>query len=315
MPEPNFFIVGAPKAGTTSLYHYLAQHPDIYMSPLKEPTYFSLELRPECFEANLQAEARKSIEEIRRYVHGPMKERRSNGIVCEWEDYLRLFAGVTTERAVGEASVSYLWSRTAAPGIASRFPGAKIIMVLRAPQERAFSQYLQRVSDGSLTQSFREYVKTSLRDSGEYLSVYRPFLEIGFYAKQVQRYLDRFPREQIGIWIYEETKARPYEFVRELLEFLEVDSKFVPDMSKRYLEPRIPRLFKPKALLRHAKWLRISKRFIPPAVRSALLEKLYRPAGSIAMEPRDRELMLEFYRDDIGRLEAILGRDLNVWLS
>ena len=101
MHEPNFFIVGAPKAGTTSLYHYLAQHPDIYMSPLKEPTYFSLELRPENFEQKTRARVEQSIEEVRRYVHGPMKERRSNGIVCEWEDYLRLFAGVTTQRAIG----------------------------------------------------------------------------------------------------------------------------------------------------------------------------------------------------------------------
>jgi Sulfotransferase family len=311
---PNFFIVGAPKAGTTSLYHYLAQHPEIYMSPLKEPTYFSLELRPEGFEASAQSEVRRSIEEVRRYVHGPMQERRSNGIICEWDDYLRLFAGATDERAIGEASVSYLWSKTAAAGIAAKFPQAKIVMILRAPQERAFSQYLERVTDGSLTQSFRDYVRACLRDSGEYLSVYRPFLEIGFYAEQVQRYLDRFPRRQIGIWIYEETKARPQEFMRELLEFLEVDNTFVPDTSKRHLEPRVPRLLTPNRLLRRARLLWISQRFLPATVKSALKDKLYRPAGSVTMGAEDKALMLDFYRNDILRLETILGRDLSLWL-
>jgi Sulfotransferase family len=315
MHEPNFFIVGAPKAGTTSLYHYLAQHPDIYMSPLKEPTYFSLELRPESFEARLQADVVRSIEEVRRYVHGPMKERRSNGIICEWEDYLRLFAGATTQLAIGEASVSYLWSKTAAAGIATRLPGAKIIMVLRAPQERAFSQYLQRVTDGSLTQSFQEYVRASLRESGEYLSIYTPFLEIGFYADQVQRYMNHFPRQQIGIWIYEETKAHPQEFIQQVLEFLEVDSSFIPDMSKRYLEPRVPWLMRSNKILRRNRILQKSKRFIPTSVRSAFAKKLYRPSGSVNMEPQDRAMMLDFYRSDIRRLEEILGRNLNIWLD
>jgi hypothetical protein len=315
MHEPNFFIVGAPKAGTTSIYYYLAQHPDIYMSPLKEPSYFSLELRPANFEANARAEVERSIKEVRRYIYGPMTERRSNGLVCEWEDYLRLFARATNQRAIGEASVSYLWSKTAAEGIASRIPKAKIIMVLRAPQERAFSHYQQKVADGSLTKSFRDYVRASFCDSGEYISVYRPFLEIGLYAEQVRRYLAHFPRERIGIWIYEETKARPRQFMRELLEFIEVDSAFFPDMSKRYLEPRAPRFLTPNKLLRQARLLHMSKRFVPAPIRSVLSKTLYKPVGSMKMEAQDRALMRDFYQSDIHLLESILGRDLNIWLA
>jgi hypothetical protein len=315
MHKPNFFIVGAPKAGTTSLYHYLAQHPDIYMSPLKEPSYFSLELRPGNFETKARAEVERSIEEVRRYVYGSMTEKRSNGLVCEWEDYLHLFARATNQRAIGEASVSYLWSKTAAEGISSRIPNAKIIMILRAPQERAFSHYQQKITDGSLTQSFRDYVKASLSVSGEYISVYRPFLEIGLYAEQVQRYLAHFPRERVGIWIYEETKARPREFMRELLEFLKVDSVFIPDMSKRYLEPQVPRFLTPNKLLRQARLLQMSKRFVPAPIRSSLSKTLYKPAGSMTMEAQDKALMRDFYRNDIHRLESILGRDLNIWLA
>ena len=142
MREPNFFIVGAPKAGTTSLYHYLDQHPDIYMSPIKEPCHFCYEVRPENFEPSLRERAIQLEKDVLEYLHGPMDRKRSGGIVTEWEDYLRLFTAATTQRVVGEASVNYLLSKSAAGAIAGRLPHARIIMVLRSPADRAFSQYL-----------------------------------------------------------------------------------------------------------------------------------------------------------------------------
>jgi hypothetical protein len=192
--EPNFFIVGAPKAGTTSLYYYLDQHPDIYMSPIKEPCFFSSETRPENFEGSRKLAVRQLEEDVRRYLDGPMDKKLLGGIVRAWPDYLRLFSGADSQHAVGEASVNYLWSRSAPAAIAARVPHARIIIVLRAPAERAFSQYLHCVTGGIVTQSFREYVRASLRYQGEKLGVYKPFLEMGFYAEQVQRYLDLFPR-------------------------------------------------------------------------------------------------------------------------
>jgi len=315
MREPNFFIVGAPKAGTTSLYHYLNQHPDIYMSPMKEPCYFSSEVRPEFFEPRRRQQAYRLVEDVLEYLHGPMNEERFGGIVCRWEDYLRLFAAATTERAVGEASVNYLWSATAAEGIASRIPQAKIVMVLRSPAERAFSQYLHNLSDGLITDSFAEYVRASLRRGSEGLGVYKPFLEMGFYADQVQRYMDYFPREQIGIWIYEETKSRPHEFMRELLEFLEVDSSFSPDISKRYLEPQIARMVRPKQGLRRTGMWEVCKRLTPSPIKSLVRNAVYRPSGSVTMTAQDRGLMLDFYKKDIRRLEEILGRELTHWVS
>ncbi len=315
MREPNFFIVGGPKAGTTSLYHYLDQHPDIYMSPMKEPSHFCYEMRPENFEASYRKWAIEAEEDVRRYLHGPMDHKRSGGMVREWSDYLRLFAAATTQRAVGEASVSYLWSKTAAAAIASRIPHGRVIMVLRSPADRAFSQYLHYLNDGYVTQSFREHVRASLRLSGEGLGIHEPFLEMGFYADQVQRYLDHFPREQIGIWLYEVAKARPREFMQDVLKFLEVDSTFTPDTSKRYHEPRIPWMIKPNRILRRARMSPWPKRLIPSPVRSLLRRAIYRPTGSVTMGQEDRALMLDFYRSDIHRLEGILNRDLSAWLT
>jgi Sulfotransferase family len=314
MCEPNFFIVGAPKAGTSSLYHYLDQHPDIYMSPIKEPCYFSLESRPENFVPYLRARGERTERETHEYLQGPMDRKLSGGIVREWDDYRRLFAHVSGERAVGEASVAYLWSKTAAAGIAERFPEARILMVLRSPADRAFSQYLHALSDCHISQSFREYVKASLRHSGEGMGIHEPFLEMGFYAEQVQRYLKYFPRDQIGIWFYEETLVRPREFMREVLEFLGVDPEFEPDTSTRYHEPRIARLVKPNQMLQRLRVVEMCRRITPAPIKSLLRRVVYRPKGSVQMLQEDRALMLDFYRSDIHRLEEILGRDLGAWL-
>ena len=307
MREPNFFIVGAPKAGTTSLYHYLDQHPDIYMSPMKEPSYFALEMRPENFEPSRRAKVTRIVEELRPYLDGAMKPKRSVGIVCDWHDYLRLFAAATNQHAVGEASVCYLWSSSAARGIAERLPQARIIMLLRSPVDRAFSQYLQGVSDGLIAGSFLEYVRASLRRREEGFSIYNPFLEMGFYADQVQRYLDWFPREQIGIWIYEEVRMRSQGFMRDVLRFLGVDSTFTPDMSQRHNQPQIARLAEPVRLLRRLGVWQMLKRATPSPLRAMAHGAVYRSRGSVAMDPGDRALMLDFYRSDIHRLEGILG--------
>jgi hypothetical protein len=315
MPEPNFFIVGAAKAGTTSLYHYLKQHPDIYMSPMKEPCHFSSEVRLEHFEPARRAQAERLIADSRQYLQGSMDHERSGGIVTDWDDYLKLFAAATTQRVIGEASVNYMWSRTAACAIAARIPHAKIMMVLRAPADRAFSQYLHVLSDGLVSQTFRQYVQASLRHGGEGLGVYHPFLDMGLYADQVRRYLDRFPRNQVGIWIYEEQQTRPHEFLREVLEFLEVDSTFTPDTTNRYNQPQIARHIKPNRLLRRMGVWPILKRLTPAPLKARVRDAVYRPNGQTVMQPEDRISMLEFYRADIHRLEAILGRDLSLWLN
>src|SRR5579872_6439243 len=135
---PNFFIAGAPKAGTTSLYHYLSQHPQVYMSPLKEPNYFAAEIREDNCDPVVRRRLYGEQRALRRFLDGPMLGPHFSGIVSEWEDYLRLFANATTERAVGEASVGYLRSPTAPSRIAEKIPEAKIIVMLRDPADRAF---------------------------------------------------------------------------------------------------------------------------------------------------------------------------------
>ena len=119
---PNFFIIGAPKAGTTSLYHYLDQHPDIFMSAIKEPHFFAAEIREEHFGPELRRRMACENRGLRDFLSGPMREKRFGGIVADWEDYVRLFANAIDESALGEASVCYLWSPTAPGRIAEEDP-------------------------------------------------------------------------------------------------------------------------------------------------------------------------------------------------
>src|ERR1700712_5644177 len=111
---PNFFLAGAAKAGTTSLYHYLKQHPDIFMSPVKEPCHFAQEMRPENYAPELRVQLQRAMDDLRVRLRNGLEVSVGAGIVDRREDYLKLFENVREERAIGEASVAYLWSATAA---------------------------------------------------------------------------------------------------------------------------------------------------------------------------------------------------------
>ncbi len=313
-PVPNFFIAGAPKAGTTSLYHYLDQHPDIYMSPLKEPSYFSSEVRPENFEPALRFKAICDEGAVRQYLNGPMDQKRFGGIVRDWEDYLRLFAAADKQTALGEASVCYLWSKTAAHAIASRLPRARIILILRDPAERAFSQYLHNLSASVVKHSFRKHVEISLHRTDTTFGIHHPFLDVGLYANQVQRYLDAFPKDQIGIWLYEDTKQQPKEFLSEVLNFLQVDPGFALDNSTRHLQPQVPRMASVSQVLRRNGVFTRLKNLTPAPLRPYFKSIAYRKTGSVKMPSRDRALLVDYYKEDIGKLANLLGRDLSNWL-
>lgn len=274
-PRPNFFIAGAPKAGTDSLYYEFDQHPEIYMSPIKEPCYFSSEIRPENFTPDLQARMEELVQSSRNYTRGDMSRKRFGGIIADWDDYLRLFSAARNESAIGDGSVCYLWSKTAAVAIASRLPGAKIIIVLMDPAERAFAQYSKSVQDGHVRHSFREQLEASLQSRNEKLGLLHPFLEFGNYAEQIERYLAAFPAGQVNISFYEEAVADYNRWFSQILSFLAVDSNFVPE-----------------------------RRDICPSGTGQQPQ----------MHNKDRSLLVEYYRQDIRRLEELLHRNLSAWL-
>jgi len=311
---PNFFIAGAPKAGTTSLYHYLDQHPEIYMSPVKEPSFFADEIRPENFSDEMLRMVRHDIDTLPAYLSGPMTSKRFAGPVTDFDSYLKLFQRAGGYKAVGEASVCYLWSESAPRNIAARCPEARIIIILRHPVERAFAQYMHVLSLELEPMTFREYIDASRACTNSRLSKLHPFLEFGRYSEQVQRYLDAFPREQIRIFLYEDYLRDPAALLREVFSFLSVDASFEPDRSRHYLEARVPRSLAVHRFLTRSGMWRSGKNALPASWRRRLRGAVFRPSNSIPLLPDDRAFLAGYYRDDVEHLAELLQRDLSAWL-
>jgi Sulfotransferase family len=312
MKLPNFFIVGAPKAGTTSLYAYLDQHPQVYMSPLKEPSYFASELRVENFRAEMQPRLAREVRALQQYLHGHMSEKRFGGLVSNWEDYLKLYRNVSDEQAIGEATATYLWSPSAAANIATRIPHARIIINLRNPIDRAYSQYLQMLSAGAFRGSFRELIDASLALQDRRLG---SVLEFGRYFGQIERYLHQFPRTQIHISYYEELQRSPQQLIAKLFTFLGVDPNFVPDVSLRHHEPVVPRLNAVAYFLRKSGVWPYLRKLAPEPLGPRLRPLGVRSRRSLQLCRADRVFLTEYYRDDITQLGTLLNRNLSAWLE
>jgi len=203
---PDFFVVGQPKSGTTALYEMLRRHPQIYMPPGKEPWFFAEELRERT-------------------------PPRPGGIPGSLQEYLRLFEDARAEQRAGEASVMYLWSRTAAGAIAEVQPQARIIAILREPASLLRSLHLQFLESYiEVEADFRKAIALERdRRAGRQVPrhTYWPqallYSDHVRYVEQLQRYRKRFSPEQMLVLIYDEFRADNEEGVRAVQRFLGVD--------------------------------------------------------------------------------------------
>ncbi len=203
--------------------------------------------------------------------------------VVDWDDYQSLFRSAGGRPAADEASVIYLWSKTAARNIAARIPHAKMVLMLRDPAERAYSQYLQAVSEGRLRSSFRAEVHKNMQRQGGPFGVLNPFLGYGYYFEQLQRFTDVFPPAQIRICLYEDYQSDARAVLRDLFRFLTVDETFTPDISEKFLQPRVPRFIGASYLLRRrGSWRRV-KEYLPDGYQRAAVEASVRQRLALAM--------------------------------
>ncbi len=310
-----FFIVGAPKAGTTSLYHYLDQHPQIYMSPIKEPHFFADEIRVGNFSVEMQAMPGASTDALRSYLDGPAVEKFSGGPVTNWDDYRKLFARVSNETAIGEASTCYLWSPTAPGNIAAAFPDAKILMVLRNPSDRAFSQYRHMLSFAPKRVAFSDHLNASAACSDGRISQLFPFLQFGLYGEQIARYLDFFPRCRLHIAFYDDYLRAPDKFLRDICAFLNVDTGFAFDRSAKHMQATVPHSYALNKSLKSLGAWNLARTLTPPSVRAMLRRLIFQPAHALCLSREERRRLCDFYRPDIQRLSVLLKQDLSAWLT
>lgn len=289
---PTFIIIGAAKAGTTALYWYFAEHPDVFMSPVKETFFFAYGL-------DAAGGLQYGDPDVHRF---PVKTRA---------EYEALFAGAGTAKAVGEASPIYLESPLAAVGIRDTIPRARLICILRHPVERAYSDYLMY-----LRRRGRPFdASVELRPTAAWAHPDSRWMAVSRYYDQLARYYALFPREQLHVVLFGDLKAHPVDAVQDMYRFVGVDSSFVPDFDTPHNVGGTPA----SPLL--------EKMFTSQAIRSALEPWVPRRAANWLRRVRGRTMrqaprlpvdlkkeLTGHFRDDITKTSDLIGRSLEHWL-
>jgi hypothetical protein len=300
MAMPNFLIIGFEKAGTTSVYHYLQQHPEVFVSPTKETNFFLHEAQNPEFLPYLA---------------------KDRPLVRSLADYRALFEDGPEHKAIGEASPLYLTDARAARSIRRHIPEAKLIALLRDPAERAYSAYWMRVRDGRETRSFEQAVEEELagRLDNSLEIGRRHYVRWGRYRKYLETYLGSFDRSQLAIYLFDDLKADPGRLMREMFRFLDVDDGFRPDTSVRYNASGVPSRRFLQPLFGKSRLTRTLKRALPGPLRShaVSIQEAWR-SRALAKPPMPQKLrrkLVAGYRRDILELQRMIGRDLSGWLE
>jgi hypothetical protein len=309
MALPTFFLAGAPKAGTTSLYRYLGTHPDIYVSPVKEPGFFASAELLAWESPAMKTAVRRNAAALEAYVAGDMREELDPGLALDWHTYTALFRNVRHERAIGEGSVVYSWAPSAPAAIHARLPMAKFIFVLRDPAERFFSQCLAAMWAGP-HRTVRDRFRAAQAREGEW----GPTLDAGRYATNLERFLARFPRDQMRIYRYEQLRSEPHALLRDAFEFLGVRPDHVVDVAERRNEPVVPRWPRLHAARRAVFGNRSMTAWLPSSARGALQRRYRGTRVEMQLEPGDRRMLVDYYRDEIRRTADLLDWELSAWL-
>jgi hypothetical protein len=196
----------------------------------------------------------------------------------------------------------------AARAIRSRIPHARLIFVLRDPAQWLFMRYLKMPwRDPRVSFSRRFLAAMDPRDA------WAPAVTVGRYATHLQRFFDAFPREQLQIHLYEDYQADARAVVREILAFLRVDPDYPIDLSSRHNETALPRFPRLERLRQWVGGIPVPKR-LPQGARRALRQLYYRRRSDLVMDPADRALVIDHFRDEILRASDLIGRDLSAWL-
>jgi len=189
------------------------------------------------------------------------------------------------------------------------------VMILRDPAERAFSQYFHQLSSGMTHATFREHLEECRQYTGSKITVHHPFLEVGLYHDQIRRYFDLFPRQNIRIYWYEEVWKESRKFLTDLFQFLGVDTSFCPDMSRKSLQRTTPRFPAFNYVAKQFEAVHGLREALPPSLRARVHKLFFRRGHDLRMNAEDRQYLVDYYREDIGKLASLLNRDLSAWLS
>ncbi len=290
MRLPDVYIIGAQKSGTTTLYDWISQHPQVYGDPLaKDFPFFSQD----------------SL-----YKKGP-------------KELAKFSKGAKPDQLVLGGDANAMFVKYGAKRLYETIPKAKLIAILRNPVDRAYSAYCYAVERLLENRSFEKAIEEELAgyNYSWFDSMQKDYLKHGLYAQQLKSILQYYPKEQVSVIIFEEWKKEPVKIMRDLFKFLEIDKNFIPVMRvKNVTKGR----YRSKLIAKLIHWQapenifgKFLKLIIPFRMRTSLRQKLAEINRGKAPKPdfpdSVRELLKEYYKNEIKELEEILGRKLTIW--
>jgi hypothetical protein len=290
---PQFVIAGAPKAGTSSLYEYLKQHPMLFMPRNKEPVFFC---------------------NYRKNFHGPGSDDFNRDLVTDPEDYVRLFAEAPDGAVTGEASTDYLSCPQAPLRLKEWNPTVKIVICLRNPIDRAYSEHMHLVRDMLEQEEFAAALRLeNERRANGWIPLFW-HVERGLYYEAIKRYIGTFGQQNVQVIFHEDLLRSPELVVSDLFKFLGVPPKKV-EVTKMYnvsghpfLKPLQSALLKENRLKTHVKKIIDEKN--RTRIKEALLAANIRKKG---MPRAEFEYLRTQFDGDISRLQELLQVDLSRW--
>jgi hypothetical protein len=299
MIDPDFLVVGTARAGTTALHYYLRQHPGLFVPSQKEPCYY-------CF-------AGQDLN----YKNGKFVFTVKNGI-----EYGNLFKTAKKNSVKGEISTPYLYLyEQTIQNIKALHPHPdelKIIIILRNPAERAYSQYLWKVRDGRENLSFEEALHQEKKRMLQNYSFDYFYAHRGLYYSQVKAYKDNFPR--MKIFLYEQFRNKLDQTLAELCAFLGVDDEFEFERRDDVNSSRAPRFSALGRLITmesKAKYKMLNA--IPDGLRSSIKEQFMRWNSTgkelPPMSGKARDFLHDFFKEDIRKLEQLTTLNLSEWIK
>jgi hypothetical protein len=301
---PDFLIVGAAKSGTSSLYHYLRQHPRVFMPANKEPWFF--------FWMGEDPYAR-AVPPLRK------------AFIWRLEDYIQLFSVARKKDVLGEASVAYLACyKEVIDNIKSiygeKYKDLKIVIILRNPVDRAFSNYLHAIKVGRETLPFSEAISPEVierRKKEAHWAGLLDYLDRGMYFQQVKAFTEEFPL--LKVCLFEDLQDSD-RLVRDLFQFLGVDTDVKVFTNMKVNPSGVPRSrFLTKLLISRDGSRVYLKRILPLGLTTKLIQLreylLKHLLEKPELPPDMRAHLIKIYKEDVLNLERILGHDLSHWLE